>query len=197
MGELLDKALKLVKKPLNKDEVVFKSGTTEDIIKVVRMADSIVSEERVLKRFAPLLEGKTDFDTCRNVWRFVRQEIPYRADKIGYERVRLPQKSIWDAHRLGHGGDCKTFAVLECGLLRELGIDSEYVFISQNNTPKARHVYTMAILKNGLEVPCDSVFYLFNQRPQTTYEWRYAAKKMLNTEGVQGLNYSFNNYSIF
>lgn len=196
MGELLNKAVKLVRRPQNKDEVIFKSGTTENIIEVVLMADKEAAKERFLKRFAESLRGKTDFDTCRNVWRFVRHEIPYKVDKLGYERIRLPNKSIWDSYRLGNGGDCKTFAVLECDLLRELGIKSKFRFISQNSTAKATHVYTIAILQNGLDVPCDAVFYLFNQRPAQTFNWDFDAAGF-DTEGVQGLNYSMNNFSIF
>jgi hypothetical protein len=195
MGELLNRAVKLVKRPSNKDEVIFKSGTTENIIEVVLMADKEAAKERFLKRFAESLRGKTDFDTCRNVWRFVRQEIPYKGDKLGYERIKLPNKTIHDAAK-GIGTDCKSMSVLGNDLLRELGIGSKYRFISQNSTAKATHVYSMALLKNGLIVPCDAVFYLFNQKPPQTYNWDFDAAGF-DTEGVKGLNYSTNNFSIF
>lgn len=198
MGALLEQARRLVKKPNNRDIILFKSGTTEDIIKACLIADQRAAKERVLRRFAQLLRGASDFETCRNVWRFVRFEIPYVKDKAGYERIKLPQKTLWDALQ-GIGTDCKSMAVLGNALLRELGIDSEFEFISQNSTPKARHVYSLAVLKNGVEVPCDAVYHTFNQRPMQTFRWNYEAVKIKNTvstEGVQGFNYSSYNFSI-
>ncbi len=90
MGQLLDTAVRLIPKPQDTDQIRYKDGDTSKIIEVVREADKIAANERLVKRFAPLLRGADDFKTCRNVWDFIRQQVPYVADEMGYERVRLP-----------------------------------------------------------------------------------------------------------
>lgn len=198
MGLLLQKAKELTKKPLDKDEIRFKNGNTEDIIELVRYGDSEAAKARFLKEFAPLLKGKTPFETCRNVYNFVRNELKYVADVRGYERVRLPNKAIWDAYRYDNGGDCKTFFVITSDLLRELSIKCKCRFISQNFIKKARHVYAVAILENGQEVPCDAVFHTFNQNPFWVYKWDFDTATLSNSDSVNGLNTEgYKNYTIF
>ena len=201
MGQLLNKAVKLVKKPLDSDEIIFKNGDTDKIIEVVLLADKEAANERFLKDFAPLLRGKTDLETCRNVWKFFRDEIPYKLDKRGFERIRLPNKCLFDAYRYNDGGDCKTFSVTEVDILRELGIKVMYRFISQNPLRKvATHVYTVAILKDGTEVVCDGVYALFNKNPNYYYKWDFEAAKLKETHNIGqigGGTVKFKSYEIF
>lgn len=173
MGQLLDTAVRLIPKPQDTDQIRYKDGDTSKIIEVVREADKIAANERLVKRFAPLLRGADDFKTCRNVWDFIRQQVPYVADEMGYERVRLPNKCLYDAKRYRNGGDCKTFTVLACDLLRENGIPSTIRFIAQGGA-KAKHVYTVALI-NDREVPCDGVYHLFNLEPFRTLKWDFPA----------------------
>ena len=184
---LLKEAVRLTKKPLDIDEIKFEKGDTARIIEVVRYADREAKKERHLKDFAPLLRGANDFKTCQNVWNFVKHQIPYVADTVGYERVRMPNKCIWDADRYRNGGDCKTFTVLTCDLLRELGIKSKIRFISQNMQPKAKHVYTVAILPNGQEVPCDGVYHTFNENPYKVWAWDFDAAQLKKTPQIGNL----------
>ena len=196
---LLQRAKELTRKPKDYDEVRFENGNTDDIIELVRYADSEAAKERLCKEFAPLLRGKTDFETVKNTWLFVRNEIPYKADTAGYERVRLPNKCIWDAYRYSDGGDCKTFCTLTTDLLRENGIDSLIRFISQTWVKKARHVYNVAIV-NGEEVPCDGVHKVFNENPTYVYKWDFKAvpSKKTAISKIRGLNTEGSkNYTIF
>lgn len=198
--DLLKEAVKRTKKPLNVDDVQTEKGNTDDIIKAVRKADRIAADERPTRHFAQLLRGKNDFETVRNVWAFVHYKIPYVADKRGFERIRLPNVAIHQAVRIKNGGDCKTFTVACCDLLRELGIESKIRFISQNFIQKARHVYTVAII-NGQEVPCDAVYWIFNQNPIRTFTWDFdaaKAKKTANTEGsINGIQGGYQSFTIF
>jgi len=182
MGKLLMKAVQLTRRPLDRDEIRYKNGDTFKIIEVTREADDIAANERVCKDFAPLLRGRNDFETCRNTWNFMRYEIPYVADKIGYERIRLPNKCIWDAARIGNGGDCKTFYVTTADLLRENGIASMSRFIAQRGGNKAKHVYCIAKLQNGLLVPCDAVYHSFNIEPPYTMKWDFDAAQLVKRQ---------------
>jgi hypothetical protein len=185
--DLLKEAVKRTKKPSNVDDIQTEKGSTQDIIEAVRRADKIAASERPTRHFAELLRGANDFETVRNVWSFVHFKIPYVADATGFERIRLPNVAIHNAAKYRNGGDCKSFAVLCCDLLRELGIKSKFRFISQNLIQKARHVYTVAII-NGQEVPCDAVYWIFNQNPNRTFTWDFDAAQSIKTptDKVQG-----------
>ncbi len=190
MGKLLREAVRLTRAPLDKDEIRYQNGDTSKIIEVTREADQIAAEERLCRKFAPLLRGRNDFETCRNTWDFMRNEIRYVADKVGYERVRLPNKCIWDAHRFNDGGDCKTFFVTTADLLRENGIKSQAWFIAQNGGWKAKHVYCTAILKDGREVAVDGVYHLFNMHPMSSKKWVFDAAVLRGAnDTLSGLNW--------
>ncbi len=186
----LQQAVRLTPRPLDTDEIRYKNGNTDKIIEVVREADRIAAKERLTKDFAPLLRGNSDFETCRNIWNFMKYEIPYLADKVGYERVRLPNKCFWDAKRYNDGGDCKTFYVATADLLRENGIRSFSRFIAQNFGNKAKHVYCVAKLSNGQLVPVDAVYHLFNFEPSYTQKWDFdsAILRGGDNESIAGIN---------
>jgi Transglutaminase-like superfamily len=194
--DLLKEAVKRTKKPSNQDDIQTEKGDTNDIIKAVRLADTMAAKERPTKCFAQLLRGTNDFETIRNVWSFVHYKIPYVADKTGFERIRLPNVAIHNAANFRNGGDCKTFAVLCCDLLRELGIESKIRFISQSLNPKARHVYTVAIIK-GQEIPCDAVYWRFNENPMRTFTYDFDAAKATKTAKISGITEGYKSFSIF
>jgi transglutaminase-like putative cysteine protease len=200
--DLLKEAVKRTKKPSNTDDIQTEKGNTDDIIKAVRFADKISAKERPTRHFAELLRGSTDFETVRNVWAFVHYKIPYVADSMGFERIRLPNVAIHNAANFRNGGDCKSFAVLCCELLRELGIESKIRFISQNMIKKARHVYTVAIVK-GQEIPCDAVYWIFNQNPMRTFTWDFDAAKPKRlaygdiAKSINGFGGNFQSMTIF
>ena len=165
MSAILKRAVSLIEKPLNVDDIRFKNGNTEDIITVISEADKEAAHGRTITRFARLLRGGTEKETCRNIWHFVKHNIPYKADTAGYERIRLPNKTIYDAATIGNGGDCKSFSVLIADLCRELGIRCFFRLISQKAGRKIHHVYVVAVLSNERKVYLDAVHHTFNAEP--------------------------------
>ena len=187
MGQLLTKAIKLITPVTNKTVVNFNDGDTNDIISVVLLDDEISARQRFIKDFAPLLRGKNDYESCVNIWNFIKNEIPYVGDKNGLELIRLPNKCIWDAYYKQNGGDCKSFALLANDLCRELGISSMYRFISQKrNSVIATHVYCVAVI-NGKEIILDAVYTHFNSEPYRTYKVDYRASLIVPAASVKGV----------
>jgi hypothetical protein len=168
----IKEASQLVAKSNDFDDVKHNNGDVWDIIAVVREADRQAAQERGVKKLAKALEGKNDFETCKNVWEFVKHRIPYVMDKNGYERIRKPKKTVWDAYEIGNGGDCKSFSVLIADLLRENGIKSKFRFISQQLLSNPSHVYIIAYCDNK-EVIIDAVYYAFNKEPKYYRVWDY------------------------
>ena len=184
MTDLLRRAVQLTPPPKNVDEVLFYDGNTQDIMTVIKEADSRAAKLRLTRRFAPLLRGANDRLTCQNIWNFVKQNIPYKADSAGYERVRLPNKCIHDAAKIGNGGDCKTFSVLIADLCREHGIEFQYDYISQKENKKIHHVYGFATLDNGRKVILDAVHTAFDSEPYYKFKLTVPSVGLRqNTEG--------------
>jgi hypothetical protein len=186
----IKQAIALVPRPLFYDDVIFRNGDVFDIMKAVGQADKEASQERQLKKLAKMLRGANERLTCQNIWNVVKRNIPYLADKNGYERVRMPNAAIYDAVK-GKGCDCKSFSVLISDLCRELGITCDFAYISQKPSKKIHHVYCIATLQNGREVILDAVHYAFDSEPSRTYKKMVKAATLPNTEGVQGLNNNF------
>ena len=191
--------LKLVKKPSFVEDVQFKAGDTNDIITTIRKADKIAAKERQTVKLAKILRGPNDFETCRNIWNWIKKNIPYQADKLGFEKVRLPNRAIYDAAN-GKGCDCKSFSVLAVDLLRENGIQAAFRFISQKpQSEKVTHVYAVAKLANGRIIIVDAVYYAFNTEAKFTFFSDITAvSNNTDSDAVNGLeSINYVNHSIF
>ena len=133
------------------DQVRYPKGNTGDIIETVMFADKNAAD--YTKAFAATLKGPTVLDTCRNIWRFVKTQIPYVLDKRGFQWVKSPGR-LW----ADKAGDCKSFSVFTASCLQNLGIDYGYRFASYRaNDPTATHVYVF-VKDNGREIILDSVW---------------------------------------
>ena len=93
---LLRDAKKLVATPDNVDNIVFQNGKTDDIIKVLLQADKYEADRHNVRDLALRLRGRTDFESCKNVWTFVKGNIKYKVDEAGYERIKAASKTIFD-----------------------------------------------------------------------------------------------------
>lgn len=178
-------AARLVPSPIGQNETRFSDGNTDDIITTILEVDAECATRRDLKALAQRLRGATDFETCRNIWYFIKREIPYKADENGNEQIRFPNRAISDAAK-GKGCDCKSFAVLTADLLRENNIDGFFVFISQTWQKKPTHVYCKAKLKNGQIVVLDAVYHVFNGEPRKVHEWKEPISKRTETTNSIG-----------
>jgi hypothetical protein len=177
----IKEAKQLITPPQNYDDVLFPNADTNDILTVIEIADEYEAKNCTVKQLAQKLRGANDFETCKNVWTFTKKSIKYVQDAAGYERVKLANKTVFDAF-----GDCKSMTILEISLLRELGITAKKRFVSWSKDADVTHVYAVAILRGGEEIPMDAVHTRFNS------EVKYASKidKIMKTKValVHGLN---------
>ena len=142
--------------------VMFRDGDTKDIISVVMHADG-QSAGFINPAGLDCLRGATDYETCGNIWAFVKKTIKYRADRSGHERVQSPGALL--ASRVG---DCKSFSVLEGALLRAFGIRFCYRFTAYSLFGDFSHVYVVATLANGQKVVMDAVHTHFDDEVSFT-----------------------------
>ena len=130
----------------------FENGNTQNIIDVLLGEDKNASA--YTKKFALTLKGAKLFDTCRNVYDFVKQSIPYKIDTPGYQWIKRPNR-LWSDKK----GDCKSFSLFIGSCLKNLGIGYGYRFTSyEKNDPTPTHVYVYVPLANGKELILDAVW---------------------------------------
>lgn len=142
----------LILPPTGASDLKHEDGNTQDIINVLLEADA--KAPAFTKKFAPTLKGATLIDTCRNVYDFVKTQIPYQIDEPGYQWIKSPGR-LWADKK----GDCKSFSLFIGSCLRNLGIPYGYRFTSyRQNDPTPTHVYVYVPLKGGGELILDAVW---------------------------------------
>ncbi len=183
----------LIKRPKKEDDQIrYPDGLTVDIIETVLYADTKAAWYTQL--FAPTLRKKTLLETCKNIWQFVKTQIPYRLDPEGHQWIKSPGR-LWQ----DKAGDCKSFSLFTGSCLRNLGIPYGYRFASYSSiSQQPTHVYVYVPLAGGGEIILDSVWTgPFNTQKAYTFKQDKlmsriaylggvgtAAKKVAHTPGV-------------
>jgi len=170
----------LIKPPRRQDDQDrYPEGTTRDIIETVLYGDG--KSAWYTKDFAPTLKGRTVKDTCKNVWEFVKTQIPYVLDPVGEQNIKSPGR-LW----ADKAGDCKSFSVFTASCLKTLGIPYGYRFASYSKTdPTPTHVYVYVPPLDGGGFLLDSVWTgPFNTQKPYTYK---QDKLMSGIAGIAGV----------
>lgn len=145
----------------NLEEIdMYRNGNTFDIIKTIKYAD-VHSDEFVRVEGLDCLLGSTEYDTLRNVWRFVRYNLRYVADRRGWEKVHSPG-ALFTRGR----GDCKSYSIAIVAILRAMGFTGlRYRFVSFVTPTNYTHVYVV-VKSGGRDVVLDAVYEHFDQEPR-------------------------------
>lgn len=157
------------------------SGIIDQILKDTPEAINIS------KPIAKYFKGKTDLDTAKNVWRFLRSQIIYRKDPADHQIIRMPSYFI----RSGHG-DCKSFSLFAVSVFYNLGIPVSYRFTSYDSDRRKSHVYTYIFDRdNSRFIYVDGTYPFFDrQKLPITYLNDYSMR-MTTIAGTSGVNCSF------
>lgn len=153
------------------EEIVIKpkNGTTQDIIDAILMADRM-GDDFILEG-VHCLEGRNHYETMQNVWKFVKNNVRYVADKKGHEVIKSPGALF----KMGYG-DCKSFTLAVNSILKKLGVPRTYRFAAYDNDDFT-HVYAIAHTPQG-DVKLDTVHDEFDD------EVRYIHKKDYALNGI-------------
>lgn len=91
------------------------------------------------KQLAPIAQhfaGKNHRETYYKIWKWLRDNIPYRADNEKVQQLRLPSQF------LRKGGDCKSYSLFVKGVLNNLNIPSGYRLVwYYPDAPGETHIY--------------------------------------------------------
>ncbi|MDR2824848.1 MAG: transglutaminase-like domain-containing protein [Prevotellaceae bacterium] len=151
----------------NTYKVTHRAGSTNDIISVVMHAYEIENDGQI-KTLATELKGENDYQTIQNIFDFLIKKVIYVAD-IGTQEVRTPARLLHDKQ-----GDCKSYSLFVCTVLRYLGIDCFFRFVSYSNEKEATHVYPCAVINNEI-IPIDAVAFIQRSTslgPEIPYKYK-------------------------
>jgi len=114
------------------------------------------------KYIAESFKGATRLDTARNIWNFLRNQIQYVKDSSKKQRVKAPNRFLYDGT-----GDCKSFAFFTAGILKNLGMPTSFRYASywDSDNPNKNiptHIYTVTKDEMGNEIIIDAVYHLFD-----------------------------------
>lgn len=166
----------IIKTSALKERIRYRDGDTQDIVKVIMDMDA-VSDKYVDAEAAECLAGEEDYETLRNIWKFVKSNLTYKADPRGKEVVKSPAALF----SIGKG-DCKSFSISEVALLRALGFKGiRYRFAAYDGGRDVTHVYVVCKL-NSKDVILDAVHSKFDE------EVGYSMKKDIPAaRGISGI----------
>lgn len=114
------------------------------------------------------------YSTAYELWRFLKENIPYRIETSSLQTVKSPS-AILDYEKVPGGTDCKHYALFVAGILdalkrRGMQLQWRWRFVSYDyNSPKVHHVFVVVHNRNGRELWVDPVMPGFNWRSKKYY----------------------------
>jgi len=143
-------------KPQDKQKIHFENGKTVDIQSVIFN----VNQKGIWKQTEKFSQQfSRNYDGLRALWEFVKYNITYQEDPIGFQYVQHPA-ALWKSKI----GDCKSFTLFIVSVLQNLGIPYIIRFTSYRKGD-VTHVYPVAIL-DGERVILDAVWDYFDSEKE-------------------------------
>lgn len=168
---------KIIKAARGESYVVNPNGGTLDIVQAIIAADK-KADQYIDQKAVKCLLGENKYETLNNVWRFVKNNLTYRADRPGYEVVKSPG-ALFDKGR----GDCKSYSIATAAILRALGFTGiRYRFVSYKKGDYT-HVYVVCKL-SGKDVILDAVYTGFDREAAYTRKQDIPASGPVAVSGI-------------
>ncbi len=125
---------------------------------------AISQTKQIAKRF----KGKSEYDTAKKIFDFLKNDITYRADTT-HQKVKLPSALLREKV-----GDCKSYALFTGAILSNLNIGWKYVLVSYRNDPTPTHIYV--VTDSGIII--DAVWGTFNSEKKPTHKFYHKPTDM-------------------
>lgn len=109
------------------------------------------------KLIAQRLKGRTNYETCKNIWHFIYGHINYKKDEEGFEQIRSPART-W--HDRKQGVDCDCYSVFISSILTNLDIP-HILRITKYHRDYFQHIYPIVPNQSG-HITMDCVTDWFN-----------------------------------
>lgn len=160
----------------NTNKILVEDQNTGDIIKGIISNHEIYKDE--YDKISETFLGDNVRETARNVFNFLKSNVPYYIEPISKQTLRSPSAIL----ALNHGADCKSYATFSNGIFDSLNrkgllrVPIAYRFASyRNDTNEPQHVFSVLYPGTSKEIWIDPVLDRFDQRKEPTF---YKDKKI-------------------
>ena len=134
-----EQVYKLLPKANVKNILTVANQSTSDIINQVLAQHKTNTIQA--KKIAHLFDGGNAYSTCKNIWTFLKYEIPYKVEPSEKQTTKTLSRIVYDALN-GKGNDCKHYSGFTGAILDALGYKFKYRFAGYSKYHKyPTHVY--------------------------------------------------------
>lgn len=161
-------------------EIVHQNGSTQDIINTILMADKEAKDDT--RFFANAFHSSN----LKALWQFVRNNIKYKEDPDGDERVMSPA-ATWKKGK----ADCKSMSIFITSVLKNMCIPYKYRFVAWQ-PGNVTHVYPVAIV-DGKEIILDAVHKRYNEEVPFHHGYDYFPESdgSFSKQKISGIPYEY------
>lgn len=160
----------------NYNKILVDDQSTNDIVKGILSNHDLYKTE--YDRISESFVGDNVKATARNVWNFLKSNVPYYIEPISKQTLRSPSAIL----ALRQGADCKSYATFANGIFDSLNrkgifrVPIAYRFASYRDDVKdPQHVFSVLYPGTDYEIWIDPVLDRFDLKKQPTY---YKDKKI-------------------
>jgi len=141
------------------EKTLYQDGDNKQLRDAIFKATPLAVEQT--KNLAKQFKGKTDLETCRNIFNYLLTSVTYKEDG-NHQQIKVPSALLREKQ-----ADCKSYALFTAGILQNLGIGWKYCLTSYNNDPTPQHIYV--VTDSGIII--DAVWKIFNNEKKPTYKF--------------------------
>lgn len=165
-----------------KDVINYRDGLNQDIIKVLE--SNFQKAKKQTENFCLQFEAGNMLDTCNNVWDYVKNNIPYKADGTAEQKIILPARLVERAEN-GIGADCKSFALFCAANISNLYPDADvnFRYTCYRSSKIPSHVYCIVKTNRGI-IKIDPVWHYFNKEK----EYKHKIDHSMRIATLSGVN---------
>ena len=154
----------------NFKKVLIEDQSTGDIIQGI--LDNHNNYESQYDKISEMFIGDNEVETAKNVFKFLKDNVPYYVEPIEKQTLRSPSAII----SIKEGADCKSYASFINGIMSSLNrkgifkVPLAYRFASYRyDTREPQHVFAVLYPNTKNEVWVDPVLNKFDQRKEPVF----------------------------
>jgi len=154
----------------NFKKVLIDDQNTSDIIQGI--LDNHENYQDEYDKISEMFIGDNEVETARNVFNFLKQNVPYYIEPIEKQTLRSPSAIL----SMKQGADCKSYASFINGIMNSLNrkgifrVPMAYRFASYRyDTKEPQHVFSVLYPGTKNEVWVDPVLQKFDQRKEPVF----------------------------
>lgn len=170
----------------NQKVLIRRNQSVDDIIAAIKTAHGQYRSE--YQKIALNFLGRTKKQTAENIWKFLKKNVPYKAEPDHFQTIKSPAAIIATAKNGTMDNDCKNYSLFAGGILHALNdmghnIPFAYRFASYNFFDKTPgHVFIVVDPGSDNEIWIDPVLPTFNNKKQ--YNHSKDLKMMYSISGI-------------